>query len=102
LATRTKQPASAAPSSGEAPPRAQGAVIESHVDPKSGTFQKNTRVMADRVAEINAEEERIRQGGGAKAIENQHAKNRLTARERIARLIDPKTDFFELSIFAAY
>jgi 3-methylcrotonyl-CoA carboxylase beta subunit len=77
-------------------------VIESHVDPKSGTFQKNTRVMADRVAEINAEEERIRQGGGAKAIENQHAKNRLTARERIARLIDPKTDFFELSIFAAY
>jgi 3-methylcrotonyl-CoA carboxylase beta subunit len=30
----------------------------------------------------------IRQGGGAKAIERQHAKGRLTARERIARLVD--------------
>ncbi|MFG0243126.1 MAG: acyl-CoA carboxylase subunit beta [Phycisphaerales bacterium JB054] len=31
----------------------------------------------------------IRQGGGPKAIERQHAKSRLTARERIARLVDP-------------
>ncbi len=33
-------------------------------------------------------EREIRHGGGAKAIERQHAKNRLTARERIARLVD--------------
>ncbi|MFG0259324.1 MAG: acyl-CoA carboxylase subunit beta [Phycisphaerales bacterium JB041] len=38
---------------------------------------------------FRAAEAAIRQGGGPKAIERQHAKNRLTARERIARLVDP-------------
>ena len=33
--------------------------------------------------------EKIAEGGGTKAIENQHAKGRLTARERIALLVDP-------------
>ncbi len=33
--------------------------------------------------------ETIRQGGGSKAIEKQHAKGKLTARERIDRLLDP-------------
>ena len=44
----------------------------------------------------------IAQGGGAKAIERQHEKHRLTARERIAALIDPATDFLELGRFAAW
>jgi 3-methylcrotonyl-CoA carboxylase beta subunit len=47
------------------------------------------------------DEESLRLGGGPENIEKQHAKGRLTARERIARLIDPGTEFFELSIFAA-
>ena len=47
--------------------------------------------MVERLTEIKNEEEKIRQGGGAKAIEAQHKKGRLTARERIAKLIDPGT-----------
>jgi acetyl-CoA carboxylase carboxyltransferase component len=39
--------------------------------------------------EFLATERTIRLGGGAKAIERQHEKGRLTARERIARLVDP-------------
>src|SRR3989440_9931399 len=58
--------------------------------------------MIDLVTQIKNEEEQIRQGGGAKAIESQHKKGRLTARERIARLIDPGSHFFELGIYAAY
>src|SRR5438874_6335510 len=54
------------------------------------------------MTKIKNEEEQIRQGGGAKAIESQHKKGRLTARERIAKLIDPGTQFFELGIYAAY
>lgn len=42
------------------------------------------------------------QGGGAENIEKQHEKKRLTARERIAKLIDPGTEFFELALFAAF
>src|SRR5580704_315591 len=58
--------------------------------------------MVDRLTEIKNEEERIRQCGGAKAIDAQHKKGRLTARERIARLIDPQTLFFELGLYAAW
>ncbi len=79
-----------------------GTVIQTRVDPKAPTFQKNSRDMIDRVAEIKNDEEKIREGGGDKAIEGQHKKNRLTARERIGRLIDPRTHFFELGLYAAF
>src|SRR5713226_5239992 len=58
--------------------------------------------MVELLTTIKNEEEKIRQGGGAKAIESQHKKNRLTARERVAALIDPGTHFFELGIYAAH
>ena len=45
------------------------------------------------------DEEALRLGGGAAAIERQHAKGRLTARERIALL---GTQFFELGLFAGW
>jgi 3-methylcrotonyl-CoA carboxylase beta subunit len=79
-----------------------GTVIETQVNAKSADFEKNSRQMVDRLTEIKNEEERIRQGGGAKAIESQHKKGRMTARERIAKLVDSKTEFFELGLYAAY
>jgi 3-methylcrotonyl-CoA carboxylase beta subunit len=76
--------------------------VESKVKRKSPDFEKNTRRMVDLLTEIKNQEAAIQQGGGAKAIEAQHKKGRLTARERIAKLIDPHTSFFELGIYAAY
>jgi len=58
--------------------------------------------MIDLLTEIKNEEEEIGQGGGPKAIDAQHKKGRLTARERVAKLIDPKSAFFELGTYAAY
>jgi 3-methylcrotonyl-CoA carboxylase beta subunit len=78
------------------------ALIQSAVRRKSPEFQENTRRMVKLLEEIKNEEERIRQGGGTKAIESQHKKNRLTARERVAKLIDPRTPFFELGLYAAH
>jgi 3-methylcrotonyl-CoA carboxylase beta subunit len=77
-------------------------VVESKVKRNSPDFEKNTRRMVDLLTEIKNQEAAIQQGGGAKAIESQHKKGRLTARERIAKLIDPHTPFFELGIYAAY
>ena len=77
-------------------------VVETKVTRNSPDFEKNTRRMVDLVAEIKNQETVIQQGGGAKAIEAQHKKSRLTARERIAKLIDPHTSFFELGIYAAH
>src|SRR6266851_1274761 len=52
--------------------------------------------------ELRRQEALIKQGGGVNAIERQHAKGRLTARERIARLLDENTSFFELGLWAAW
>src|SRR5215468_4985495 len=76
-------------------------IIASSLDPNSTRFQKNALAMADLVTTIAREEEKIREGGGGKAIESQHGKGRLTARERIALLIDPGTELLELGIYAA-
>jgi 3-methylcrotonyl-CoA carboxylase beta subunit len=77
-------------------------VAQTKVNRNSPEYEKNTRRLVDLVSEIKNQETEIQRGGGAKAIESQHKKGRLTARERIAKLIDPKTSFFELGIFAAY
>ncbi len=76
--------------------------VETKVNRNSPDFEKNTRRMVDLLTEIKNQETVIQQGGGAKAIEAQHKKSRLTARERIAKLIDPHTSFFELGIYAAH
>jgi 3-methylcrotonyl-CoA carboxylase beta subunit len=76
-------------------------VLTNKVDPASLRFESNMRALADLVAQVRNQEEKIREGGGPKAIESQHAKARLTARERINLLADPGT-FFELGLYAAY
>ncbi len=76
-------------------------ILSTRIDPTSSRYETNMRSMADLVSAIRNEEEQIREGGGAKAIENQHGKSRLTARERIQQLADPGT-FFELGSYAAY
>jgi len=77
-------------------------VLKTSINRNSPEFEKNTRRMIDLVTEIKNQESVIQQGGGTKAIESQHKKGRLTARERIAKLIDPGTTFFELGIYAAH
>lgn len=42
----------------------------------------------------------VKLGGGEKKIESQHAKGKLTARERIAYLIDDADDFLEIGALA--
>jgi acetyl-CoA carboxylase carboxyltransferase component len=76
-------------------------VLATKVDPSSLRFESNMRALADLVAQVRNEEEKIREGGGPKAIESQHAKSRLTARERIRVLADPGT-FFEVGLYAAH
>src|SRR6202171_4655927 len=76
-------------------------VLPTKIDPSSLRFESNMRALADLVAQGRNEEEKIREGGGAKAIESQHTKSRLTARERIDLLADPGS-FFELGLYAAH
>jgi acetyl-CoA carboxylase carboxyltransferase component len=54
------------------------------------------------VEEFRTTEKSLRLGGGAAAIERQHEKGRLTARERIDRLVDPGAFFQEYGLWAAH
>src|SRR6185437_5217862 len=76
--------------------------LTSKLDVNSPRAQQNASSMRQLLDQVRAQEAELRQGGGAKSIESQHAKKRLTARERIALLLDPGTELFELGIFTAF
>jgi acetyl-CoA carboxylase carboxyltransferase component len=59
----------------------------------------SSRPLSALLDELRRNEASILTGGGAQAIQRQHEKGRLTARERIARLTE---DFFELGLWAAW
>jgi 3-methylcrotonyl-CoA carboxylase beta subunit len=54
------------------------------------------------VAEFQDLEDKLRAGGGAAKIEKQHREGKLTARERVAKLIDPGTAFLEIGLLIAF
>jgi 3-methylcrotonyl-CoA carboxylase beta subunit len=53
-------------------------------------------------AELRGLEEQLRQGGGPDRIARQHGQGKLTARERIALLLDPRTSLLELGLLVAH
>jgi 3-methylcrotonyl-CoA carboxylase beta subunit len=63
---------------------------------------KPAPTLRDLTAEMLRQEAEIRLGGGKKAVERLHEKGRLTARERVEKLIDPGSTFQELGLWAAY
>src|SRR5437660_8628505 len=54
------------------------------------------------VDQLRTLEARLREGGGSARIERQHKAGKLTARERIAALIDPAAFFLEIGLLIAY
>lgn len=65
-------------------------------------FLKREDYQKELLRKLDALRDKIKLGGGQKAIEKHKAKGKLTARERIKRLVDNEKSFFELSLFAAY
>ncbi|GIW24407.1 acyl-CoA carboxylase subunit beta [Meiothermus sp.] len=80
-------------------------MIQSHISPKereSSPFKQNKDAWVRLMADFRTSLEQVRQGGGAKAVERQHARGRLTARERIAALVDPGTEAEEILGYAGW
>lgn len=65
-------------------------------------FNKNDDSMRLKIKQLERELEKIYQGGGAKKIEKLHSQGKLTARERIDRLLDKDSDRFEVGALAGY
>jgi len=76
--------------------------LHSKVDFASVRAVANRKALLSLMADLRAEEDAIRLGGGAKAVEAQHGKGRLTARERLKLLLDEGTEFLELGLWAAH
>ena len=55
------------------------------------------------VEQLGSLEDRLREGGGRARIDRQHAAGKMTARERIAALLDPAAPpFLEIGLLVAY
>ncbi len=76
--------------------------LGSKVDLKAARFAANRAALVTLLGGMREQEAVIRTGGGAKAAEAQHAKGRLTVRERLKLLLDEGTELMELGLWAAY
>jgi 3-methylcrotonyl-CoA carboxylase beta subunit len=62
-------------------------------------FNRNEDVYKQLIHQLQTKANKTRLGGGQKKIDDQHAKGKLTARERIEYLTDKGSDFLEIGLF---
>src|ERR671939_86207 len=77
------------------------AVLESGVE-RDEVFERRRERMEGLVAELRERTSLVAQGGGEEATERHRERGKLTARERVDRLVDPGSAFLELNALAAY
>ncbi|MDH5628351.1 MAG: methylcrotonoyl-CoA carboxylase, partial [Candidatus Krumholzibacteria bacterium] len=75
--------------------------IESRVQTASASFKENAAFQKDAVARFREKLDTVKRGGSPRAVEKHKARGKLTARERIAMLLDHDTPFLEFSALAA-
>jgi acetyl-CoA carboxylase carboxyltransferase component len=64
--------------------------------------QTNVETMRGLVDDLRAKGGAVMLGGGPEAVARHHRKGKLTARERIEKLIDPDSRFLEIGLFSAW
>jgi acetyl-CoA carboxylase carboxyltransferase component len=77
------------------------ALLESAVQ-RDEVFERRHERMERLVAELRERTAQVARGGGEKATERHRSRGKLTARERIDRLVDPGAAFLELNALAAW
>jgi acetyl-CoA carboxylase carboxyltransferase component len=78
------------------------AVLSSQAERGSEEFARRAERMAELVAELRARTAQVAAGGGERSVERHRSRGKLTARERIDRIVDPGTAFLELNALAAW
>ncbi|MBX9850977.1 MAG: acyl-CoA carboxylase subunit beta [Cytophagaceae bacterium] len=64
-------------------------------------FNKNEDLLKQLTSQLKIRLHKVHLGGGEAKIKDQHEKGKLTARERISKLIDENSRFIEFGAFAA-
>src|SRR5213078_2525361 len=78
------------------------AVLTSQLDRDAEEFASRRERMEELLAELRERTAEIARGGGEKGTERHRSRGKLTARERIYRLVDPGSAFLELNALAAW
>lgn len=76
--------------------------FQTQVNANDKVFEQNASVMRAMTEDFKTLLEKIKEGGGAKARERHRKHGKLLPRDRIDLLLDPGTDFLELSALAGY
>jgi acetyl-CoA carboxylase carboxyltransferase component len=76
--------------------------LVSHVDTGAEEFARRRDRMTALVSELRDRTALVSMGGSAAALERHRSRGKLTARERIDRLVDPGTAFLEIGALAAW
>jgi acetyl-CoA carboxylase carboxyltransferase component len=77
------------------------ALLESAVQ-RDDAFDRRRELMERLVAELRERTAEVARGGGEKAVDRHRSRGKLTARERVDRLVDPGGAFLELNALAAW
>jgi 3-methylcrotonyl-CoA carboxylase beta subunit len=77
-------------------------VLKSRLRPDSDEYRENEAAMQAMIADLRDKHARVREGGDAQARERHTGRGKLLPRARVARLIDPGSEFLELSPLAAW
>src|ERR1035441_9233834 len=65
------------------------------------TLKPASTTMAERISELSDKREKLKQGGGKQRLQKQHDLGKLSARERIEKLVD-RESFQEIGLFAKH
>jgi acetyl-CoA carboxylase carboxyltransferase component len=86
-------------------PDAETAAAQDEAAAEGGTAEdqdvRSRRALEERIEELRGKKREALEAGGAEAVERQHARGKLTARERIELLLDPGS-FVETDMLARH
>ena len=78
------------------------ALLTSRIERESDVYVRRRARMEELVAELRERTAAVSRGGGDRATERHRSRGKLTARERVDRLVDPGSAFLELNALAAW
>ncbi|MCL4767459.1 MAG: methylcrotonoyl-CoA carboxylase [Hyphomicrobiaceae bacterium] len=78
------------------------AILRTRIDSGGEAFRQNRQAYETHRAAVAAAREKSLAAGGEKAIALHHSRGKLTARERVSRLLDPGTPFLEIGQLAGH
>lgn len=77
-------------------------ILKTHVKPSSSEFKDNAEYHKKLIKEYDERLAQVKEGGGSEARKRHESRGKLFARDRIAALLDPGTEFLEFSALAAW